>query len=106
MLLGLLLALPVSAVVAVEKTHGVSDSLLPKYVPTSKGSSSVWTCLDGSKTISWSSVNDDYCDCPDGSDEPGTFVHGSASIICTHYLPVQVLVLARTARSTVEMKVT
>ncbi|ORX59549.1 hypothetical protein DM01DRAFT_1282469 [Hesseltinella vesiculosa] len=31
-----------------------------------------WTCLDQSRTIAWSAVNDDYCDCPDGSDEPGT----------------------------------
>lgn len=71
MLLGLLLAFPVSIVAKVDKTHGVSPSLLAHYTPTNEGSTSVWTCLDGSKTISWSSVNDDYCDCPDGSDEPG-----------------------------------
>lgn len=31
-----------------------------------------FTCFDGSKTISLSKVNDNYQDCPDGSDEPGT----------------------------------
>ncbi|KAK2964934.1 putative Glucosidase 2 subunit beta [Blattamonas nauphoetae] len=31
-----------------------------------------FTCKDGSKTIPISKVNDDICDCPDGSDEPGT----------------------------------
>ena len=64
----ILLALPLSALAAVDKTHGVPPSLLAKYAPSSK---STWTCLDGSKEIAWSAVNDDFCDCPDGSDEPG-----------------------------------
>jgi protein kinase C substrate 80K-H len=53
--------------VAIPPTHGAHPSLLSKYRPTGK----TWTCLDGTKTISWTAVNDDYCDCPDGSDEPG-----------------------------------
>ena len=31
-----------------------------------------FTCLDGSGTFSFAQVNDDFCDCDDGSDEPGT----------------------------------
>ncbi|KAI8103292.1 hypothetical protein M9435_004631 [Picochlorum sp. BPE23] len=31
-----------------------------------------FTCKDGSVTIPFNRVNDDYCDCADGSDEPGT----------------------------------
>lgn len=63
-----LLALPFPLVVyALDKLHGVSPLLAGKYVETA----GQWTCLDGSKKIPWSAVNDDYCDCPDGSDEPG-----------------------------------
>jgi hypothetical protein len=29
-------------------------------------------CLDGSASLPFILVNDDYCDCDDGSDEPGT----------------------------------
>ncbi|KAI9231294.1 MAG: glucosidase II beta subunit-like-domain-containing protein, partial [Podila humilis] len=49
------------------KLRGVTPSDLQRYVPDQKGQ---WTCLDGSKSISFSAVNDDYCDCLDGSDEP------------------------------------
>lgn len=31
-----------------------------------------FVCLDGSMSIPFDHVNDDYCDCRDGSDEPGT----------------------------------
>jgi alpha-glucosidase len=29
-------------------------------------------CLDGSREIAWERLNDDFCDCPDGSDETYT----------------------------------
>ncbi|KAI0346969.1 hypothetical protein BDW22DRAFT_1351294 [Trametopsis cervina] len=69
----IVLALAVSpALAAVDKTHGVPPNLVSKYVPLKAGANQTWKCLDGSKDIKWSAVNDDYCDCPDGSDEPGT----------------------------------
>jgi protein kinase C substrate 80K-H len=46
--------------------RGVSDRLLKHYV------GDVFVCLDRSNDIPASFVNDDFCDCADGSDEPGT----------------------------------
>lgn len=65
-----LLLLPLSTQVAgaLDKTFGVAPDLVSKYVPTN----GKWKCLDGSREIPWEFVNDDSCDCTDGSDEPGT----------------------------------
>ena len=41
-----------------------------------------FTCLDGSHTVPFSLVNDDYCDCLDGSDEPGTAACDRATFYC------------------------
>ncbi|KAG5645275.1 hypothetical protein DXG03_006577 [Asterophora parasitica] len=64
-----LLLLPLPVLAGVDKTFGVQPNLVSKYAPSSTGK---WKCLDGSKEIPWAFVNDDSCDCPDGSDEPGT----------------------------------
>jgi hypothetical protein len=66
-LLSLSIPVPAQASPSPE-VKGVHPSLYQKYAPTS---SNLWSCLDGSRSIMWSAVNDDYCDCPDGSDEPG-----------------------------------
>lgn len=80
----LLAALPLPVLSAVGKTHGVPPSHVAKYVPTTStsGAGQTWTCLDGSKQISWNAVNDDYCDCPDGSDEPGTSACPNGVFFC------------------------
>ena len=41
-----------------------------------------FTCLDGSATLPFSLVNDDYCDCKDGSDEPGTAACATGHFYC------------------------
>ena len=43
-----------------------------------------FTCLDSSHSIPWPNVNDDYCDCDDGSDEPGTSACASGIFFCTN----------------------
>lgn len=59
---------------------GVQPDLAIKYTP--KGDT--WTCLDGSATIPWKAVNDDYCDCKDGSDEPGTSACPNSIFYCSN----------------------
>ncbi|KAI0786480.1 glucosidase II beta subunit-like-domain-containing protein [Abortiporus biennis] len=77
----LLLLIPIPAL-AVDQTFGVPPHLLSKYIPSSSANTPTWSCLDGSKQISWSAVNDDYCDCPDGSDEPGTGACPNTQFYC------------------------
>lgn len=46
--------------------RGVPGSLALVY------GGATFTCLDRSRVLDASAVNDDFCDCADGSDEPGT----------------------------------
>ncbi len=46
-------------------------------------SGKTFECKDGSKTgLPLSKVNDDYCDCADGSDEPGTSACDNGRFFC------------------------
>uniref|UniRef100_A0A1I8IR25 Glucosidase 2 subunit beta n=2 Tax=Macrostomum lignano TaxID=282301 RepID=A0A1I8IR25_9PLAT len=60
-----------------ESPRGVPRSKLGLYDPTKP-----FNCLDGSGTLPWSKVNDDYCDCRDGSDEPGTSACKNGRFFC------------------------
>lgn len=76
--LGLLAVLSCRAV-EVKRPRGVSLSNRSFYDETKP-----FTCLDGSKTIAFDRVNDDYCDCADGSDEPGTAACFNGKFHCTN----------------------
>ncbi|VDN99032.1 unnamed protein product [Rodentolepis nana] len=58
---------------------GVHPSNAPFYI-----ASKPFTCLDKSATIPWHKVNDDYCDCLDGSDEPGTSACPDMKFYCAN----------------------
>ena len=49
--------------------RGIPPTHQELYQPTAN---SQWKCLNTSQVIPYSAINDDYCDCDDGSDEPGT----------------------------------
>jgi len=48
---------------------GLDPKLKSRYEADKNG---FWACLDNSDMIPFDRVNDDYCDCQDGSDEPST----------------------------------
>ncbi|XP_028908574.1 glucosidase 2 subunit beta isoform X1 [Ornithorhynchus anatinus] len=75
----LLGALSATAAVEVKRPRGVSLTHQHFY-----DESKPFTCLDGSSTITFDQVNDDYCDCRDGSDEPGTAACPEGRFHCTN----------------------
>ncbi|OWM89842.1 hypothetical protein CDL15_Pgr024591 [Punica granatum] len=53
-------------------------------------SSDVIKCKDGSRKFTIAQLNDDFCDCPDGSDEPGTSACPNGKFYCRNagHVPV------------------
>ncbi|KAJ2750434.1 hypothetical protein GGI19_005111 [Coemansia pectinata] len=77
------LALLLSSVLAKSAAiRGLDPLLASKYVPNAAGN---FVCLDGSVEIPFARVNDDYCDCPDGSDEPGTSACNNGTFYCANH---------------------
>ncbi|KAJ1979120.1 hypothetical protein H4R34_002944 [Dimargaris verticillata] len=51
-------------------TYGAAPEVASLYQPDAQRTR--FACFDGSKVLDFAQVNDNYCDCPDGSDEPGS----------------------------------
>lgn len=64
--------------------RGIHLTHAEEYKPNSEGK---FQCLDSKKMIPFSSVNDDYCDCDDSSDEPGTSACPQSRFYCTFQNP-------------------
>ncbi|GFR42561.1 hypothetical protein Agub_g3472 [Astrephomene gubernaculifera] len=64
--------------------HGnVIRGLNPDLASYYSGVGGSFKCISGiAKTIPFARVNDDYCDCPDGSDEPGTSACHNGRFYC------------------------
>ena len=67
---------------AADLPRGALPSAWDRYREAIDTESGTFTCFDGSKVIPLSQVNDDYLDCPDGSDEPGTSLNPSGKFYC------------------------
>lgn len=62
------------------RTLGLDPDLEARYIMDSQG---MFTCLGTSQLIPYSMVNDDYCDCEDGSDEPSTSACPDTFFFCS-----------------------
>ncbi|KAH0537889.1 glucosidase 2 subunit beta [Cotesia glomerata] len=67
----------VTGTTKVTRIRGIPQSKSPLYNPKKD-----FSCLDGSRIITFDKVNDDYCDCGDGSDEPGTAACSNGYFFC------------------------
>ncbi|KAF2210532.1 hypothetical protein CERZMDRAFT_44925 [Cercospora zeae-maydis SCOH1-5] len=77
-----LVALECAALCHAARPRGVGPEFAKFYEDLTS-----FTCITNpSVALSFSQVNDDYCDCPDGSDEPGTAACAHLSSLSPHTL--------------------
>lgn len=73
-----------------ERPRGVSLQAVAFYKADDQG---FFTCIDGNGRIPFDQVNDDYCDCEDSSDEPGTAACPAGRFTCMNrgFVPIDIL---------------
>lgn len=71
---------PMQLEVPAHGVRGVSPHDAAHYMP-----GKTFKCLRSSGVISYDQVNDDYCDCKDGSDEPGTSACPNGRFYCQRH---------------------
>ena len=64
--------------------RGAPPSLHTKYKQAINESNKTFHCFDGKKSIELSRLNDNFVDCADGSDEPGTSAFPGGSFYCAN----------------------
>ncbi|CAG0911892.1 unnamed protein product [Cyprideis torosa] len=77
----LLLSLASTVGFSMDLLTGVSPDLVAFF---NAHETLTFKCLTSSQDIPWESVNDDYCDCDDGSDEPGTNACAAGQFYCAN----------------------
>lgn len=65
------------------RPRGVAFSRINLYIPPADNNGN-FNCFDGSRSVPFTYINDDFCDCADGSDEPGTSACPNGSFYCTN----------------------
>uniref|UniRef100_K1QAS0 Zinc metalloproteinase nas-37 n=1 Tax=Magallana gigas TaxID=29159 RepID=K1QAS0_MAGGI len=75
--------------IKVDKPIGVHDDDAHLYKAVHVKKKEMFRCLETKKLIPFSWLNDNYCDCEDSSDEPGTAACPRGRFYCTSQLPNQ-----------------
>ncbi|KAJ8921544.1 hypothetical protein NQ315_003164 [Exocentrus adspersus] len=65
--------------------RGIHDQETSFYISNSENK---FTCIKSLEIIDFGKVNDDYCDCLDGTDEPGTSACPNGRFFCTNQADV------------------